>query len=248
MLISERYTRNLEKGGIDKISQEKLFNSKVLVMGAGGLGSGVIMNLCALGIGQIRIIDGDILEESNYNRQIIHKYKNLKRAKVISAKEWVNEFNPDVRIEMDKIRINDFNYLDIIQGYDIIVDCFDSYESKYLLNEIALRHNKILVHAGIQGFCGQVTTIVPNKTGCLACVVQKPKEFKQELIASLSPIVSTISSIQALEVLKVITGLGNPLLNRLLVFDGLKSEFKTLNYTKNIVCEQCSKDENQWKN
>ncbi len=248
MLISKRYARNLEKGGIDEISQEKLLNAKVLVMGAGGLGSGVIMNLCALGIGQIKIIDDDILEESNYNRQIIHKYKNLGRAKVISAKEWANEFNPEIKIEIDKIRINDLNYFNAVEDYDIIVDCFDSYKSKYMLNEIALRHKKILVHGGIQGFCGQVTTIVPQKTGCLSCVVQKPQKFEQELIASLSPVVSTISSIQALEVLKIITGLGEPLLNRLLVFDGLKGEFKILNFTKSIVCEQCSVDEYQWKN
>lgn len=240
---TQRYTRNIEQGGITKEAQEKLFNSRVLVMGAGGLGSGVIMNLAALGVGQIKIVDGDVLEESNFNRQIIHKYKNIGRAKVMSAKDWISEFNPDIKVEIEKIRLHDLNYFNVIEGYDVIVDCFDSYESKYMLNEIALRHKKILVHGGIQGFCGQVTTIVPNKTGCLSCVVQKPKLFKPEVFASLSPVVNTISSIQALEVLKVITGIGAPLLNRLLVFDGLRGEFKTLNYKKNIACEQCSNNE-----
>ena len=106
MINSKRYQRNLEQDGITKEAQEKLFASRVLVMGAGGLGSGVIMNLAALGVGQIKIIDGDILEESNLNRQIIHKYKNIGRAKVISAKDWVQEFNPDIKVELDKIRIN----------------------------------------------------------------------------------------------------------------------------------------------
>ena len=240
MINSKRYERNLEQDGITKEAQEKLFASRVLVMGAGGLGSGVIMNLAALGVGQIKIIDGDILEESNLNRQIIHKYKNIGRAKVISAKDWVQEFNPDIKVELDKIRINELNYFNIIQGYDIIVDCFDSYESKYMLNEIALRHNKVLIHGGVQGFRGQVTTIVPTKTGCLSCVMQKPQTFKEEIYASISPVVNLISSLQAQEVLKVVTGVGEPLLNKILIFDGLKSEFKILNYAKNMACEVCS--------
>ena len=240
MINSKRYQRNLEQDGITKEAQEKLFASRVLVMGAGGLGSGVIMNLAGLGVGQIKIIDGDILEESNLNRQIIHKYKNIGRAKVISAKDWVQEFNPDIKVELDKIRINELNYFNIIQGYDIIVDCFDSYESKYMLNEIALRHNKVLIHGGVQGFRGQVTTIVPTKTGCLSCVMQKPQTFKEEIYASISPVVNLISSLQAQEVLKVVTGVGEPLLNKILIFDGLKSEFKILNYAKNMACEVCS--------
>lgn len=243
MLRTKRYTRNLAQGGITEEAQNKLLNSRVLVMGAGGLGSGVIMNLAAIGIGQIKIIDGDVLEESNFNRQIIHKYKNIGRAKVMSAKDWISEFNSDIKVEIEKIRLHDLNYLNVIEGYDIIIDCFDSYESKYMLNEIALRHNKILIHGGIQGFCGQVTTIVPKKTGCLNCVVQKPKLFKDEIFASLSPVVNAIASFEALEVLKVITGVGSPLLNRLLIFDGLKGGYKILNYSRNLACEQCCGEE-----
>ncbi len=238
-----RYKRNFEENGITQIAQEKLLNSRVLIMGAGGLGSGVIMNLAALGVGQIKIIDGDIVEESNLNRQIIHKYKNIGRAKVISAKDWVQEFNPDIRVELDKIKINELNYFNIIQNYDIIVDCFDSYESKYMLNEIALRHKKALVHGATQGFYGQVTTIIPDKTGCLECVIQKPKEIKETILASLSPVVNTIAALQAQEVLKIITGIGMPLLNKLLIYDGTISEFKTLNYTKNATCVACSKND-----
>ena len=242
MAQSTRYKRNLEQNGISEEAQEKLLNARVLVMGAGGLGSGVIMNLAALGIGQIKIIDGDIVEESNFNRQIIHKYKNIGRAKVISAKDWVQEYNPEIKVELDKIKINELNYFNIIQNYDIIVDCFDSYEAKYMLNEIALRHKKVLVHGATQGFYGQVTTIVPDKTGCLECVIQKPKNINESISASLSPVVNTISALQAQEVLKVVTGIGSPLLNKLLVFDGAISDFKTLNYTKNVACAACSGD------
>ena len=240
MAQSIRYKRNLEQNGITQEAQEKLLNARVLIMGAGGLGSGVIMNLAALGVGQIKIIDGDIVEESNFNRQIIHKYKNIGRAKVISAKDWVQEYNPDIKVELDKIKINELNYFNIIQGYDIIVDCFDSYEAKYMLNEIALRHKKVLIHGATQGFYGQGTTIIPDKTGCLECVIQKPKNLKEVPLASLSPVVNTSSALQAQEVLKVISEIGTPLLNKLLVFDGTTTEFKTLNYSKNTACAACS--------
>ena len=239
MIQLTRYKKNFEQNGITQADQEKLLNSRVIVMGAGGLGSGVIMNLAALGVGQIKIIDGDIVEESNLNRQIIHKYKNIGRAKVISAKDWVQEFNPDIRVELDKIKINELNYFNIIQGYDIIIDCFDSYESKYMLNEIIIRHKKILIHGAAQGFYGQVTTIIPDKTGCLECVMQKPKQIKEAMYASLSPVVNTIAALQAQEALKIITGAGAPLLNKLLVFDGTTSEFKMLNYAKNPACPAC---------
>ena len=240
MIKLDRYEKNMVLGGLDEVQQRKLLNAKVLVMGAGGLGSGVVMNLSALGVGTIKIVDSDIIEIENFNRQLIHKYKNLGRAKVMSAKEWVQDFNSDIKVEIEKIRLSDFNYFNIIEDYDIIVDCFDSYESKYMLNEIALRHNRILIHGSIQGYCGQVTTIVPNKTGCLSCVLQKPKVFDKEENCSLSPVVSVISALQAQEVLKVITGAGEPLLNKFLVFDGYKSETKILPYSKNIACEVCN--------
>lgn len=242
MIRFDRYKRNFEIGGITQEQQEKLITSKVLVMGVGGLGSGVIMNLAALGVGQIKAVDSEVIEETNFNRQLIHKYKNIGRAKVMSAKEWVQEFNPDIKVEVEKIKINELNYFNIIEGYDVIVDCFDGYQSKYILNEIAQMHKKILVHGGIQGFCGQVTTIVPNKTGCLNCVVQKPRQFKDEVVCSLSPVVNTISSLQAQEVLKILTGSGEPLLNRMLMFDGYKSEFKTIAYSKNIACDCCGEN------
>ena len=240
MLKLDRYRKNLVNEGITVEQQEKLITSKVLVMGAGSLGSGVIMNLAAFGVGQIKIVDSDVLKEDDFNRQLIHRYKNLGRAKVISAKEWIQDYNPHIKVEIDKIRINELNYFNIIHDYDIIVDCFDNYEAKYMLNEIAIRHNKILVHGGLQGNCGQVTTIVPQKTGCLSCVVQKPKTFKENNYAILSPIAGVISSLQAQEVLKIITGAGEPLLNKVLIYDGMKSEFRTLAFSKNLACESCS--------
>ena len=235
-----RYEKNIGAKGLTREAQEKLLNSKILVMGAGALGSNVIMNLCAMGIGQIKIIDDGIVEETDFNRQTIHKLKNIGRARVLSAKDWIMEFNPDVKVEVDKIKINELNYFNLIEEYNIIVDCFDTYESKFMINEIALRHNKVLIHGRISAFNGQVTTIIPNKTGCLSCVVQKPAFFKPEKKCELSSIATVIAGLQANEVLKVVTGLGKPLLNRILLFDGLSGEFRHINYSKNPNCKDCS--------
>jgi adenylyltransferase/sulfurtransferase len=243
MLKFTRYEKNLGLKGITIESQEKLLRSKVLVMGVGGLGSNVVMNLCAMGVGQIKIIDDGIVEEADFNRQIIHKLKNISRARVMSAKDWISEYNPDVKVEVAKIKIDELNYYNLIQDYGIIVDCFDTYESKFMLNEIALRHNKILVHGRVSGFTGQATTIVPKKTGCLACVIQKPAIFKPEQKSDLSPVVTTIAGIQAGEVLKIITGVGTPLLNKMVMYDGLKSEFRYVTYSKNPSCQECSDGE-----
>ena len=236
-----KYELSIAPKGITMQAQEKLLNSKVLVMGAGGLGSCVIMNLCAMGVGQIKIIDDGIVDETDFNRQLIHKYKNIGRARVLSAKDWINDYNPDVKVEVDKIKINELNYYGLIQDYDIIVDCFDTYASKFMLNEIALRHKKTSVHGKVSGFSGQVTTIIPDKTGCLSCVIQRPRAFKPEIKCELPSVVTTIAGLQANEVLKVVTETGTPLLNRMVIFDGLKSEFRHIAYSKSPDCLDCSR-------
>ena len=121
MIKLDRYQRNMELGGLDEAQQRKLLSSKVLVMGVGGLGSGVVMNLAALGIGTIRVVDCGVVEVENFNRQLIHKEKNISRAKVMSAKEWIQDFNSDVKVEIEKIKISDLNYFSVIEDFDIIV-------------------------------------------------------------------------------------------------------------------------------
>jgi len=235
-----RYTQNMSFGGITEAMQEKIINSKVVVMGVGGLGSGVTMNLAAMGVGQIKLVDDKILVEEDFNRQLIHKFKNIGRSRVLSAKGWIQEFNPEIKVEVDNTSLNELNYFNVIQGYDIIVDCFDEFDKKYLLNEIAFRHKKILVHASVKGMCGQVTTFAPGKTGCLACIFEKPQVFKKEEYPSFSSVVNTIAALEAQEVFKVITGCAKPLLNQLLTYDGEKSEFKTILFSENNICEVCS--------
>ena len=240
MPISARYKQNMEKGGITPEIQEKLNQTGVIVMGAGGLGSGVLMNLAALGIGHIKIVDDGVVQEEDLNRQLIHKCENIGRGRVISARNWIHEFNPDIKIEIEKTRLYELNYLSIIEGYNIIVDCLDSLESKFLLNDIAYRHKKVLIYGETQAFSGRVTTICPPKTGCLACVMEKPKIFRKEPHATIAPVISTISAIMAQEVLKLVGGIGEPLFNQILIYNALKSDFKIYDYLKKPKCKVCS--------
>ena len=219
---SERYDRNILMPEIGFEGQKKLANSKVLVCGAGGLGSTVLLNLASLGIGHIGIIDNDIVELSNLNRQYIHSPLYLGKDKVESAK---------------CTRLNAENYKNIVDGYNFIVDCFDSFESKFLLNDIALDMKIPLVHGGVTGFCGQVMTIIPKESACLRCIL--PQDEQEYMVKGIvSPTVSTIASIESMEVLKLILNIGEPLINKILVFDGLQMKFKTLNieHAKSCKC------------
>lgn len=231
----ERYKRNTILDKIGFSGQEKLLKSKVLVCGAGGLGSAVIVNLASSGIGNIGIVDNDIVELSNLNRQYIHNISSLGEDKIKSAKEWVKNFNPDIKTEIFKIHLNDKNYKDVVVGYDIIVDCFDSFNSKFLLNTIALDIGKPLVHGGVSEFQGQVMTILPKKSACLECIFPQGKE-EFETRGVVSPAVSIIGSIQAFEVLKLVLNQDDLLINKVLFFDGLKMRFKIINIGQNKTC------------
>ena len=210
--------------------------------GAGGLGSTVIANLASLGIGtvgQIGILDNDVLELSNLNRQYIHKFDNIGKLKVESAKTWIKEFNPEINVNTYPIRLDENNYQEIVAGYDLIMDCFDSYKSKFLLNKIAVNTGKTLIHGGVTEFFGQVTTIIPRTTACLNCLL--PETDQYTIKGVLSPAVATIASIQAMEAVKIILNIGERLENRLLSYDGLRMQFKTINIAKNPSCELCSR-------
>lgn len=231
----ERYNRNIFVPEVGKEGQKKLLNSSVLVCGAGGLGSTVILNLASLGVGRIGIVDNDILELSNLNRQYIHDLSFLKRPKVESAKARVQNYNRDIQVETFKIRLNERNYAEIVERYDIIADCFDSFESKFLLNDISFLTGKPLVHAGVSEFGGQIMTILPKKTACLRCIMGDITEVSK-IKGVVSPAVSTIAAIESMEILKLILNKGELLANKILAFDGLSMNFKTLNISKNPNC------------
>jgi len=234
----ERYNRNILVPQVGEEGQEKLANAKILVCGAGGLGSTVLANLASVGVGTIGIVDNDVLELSNLNRQYIHKFENIGKVKVESAKQWINEFNPEINVKTYQTRLDGNNYQDIVGEYDFIMDCFDSFNSKFLLNEIAIKTGKTLIHGGVTEFYGQVTVIVPGETACLKCIL--PEEGGYVVKGVLSPSVSVISSIEATEAVKIILNVGERLENRLLSYNGLNMTFKTINIAKNPNCELCS--------
>jgi molybdopterin/thiamine biosynthesis adenylyltransferase len=238
----ERYNRNILIPQVGKTGQHKLLAAKILVAGAGGLGSTVLCNLASIGVGSIGIIDNDKLELSNLNRQYIHRFANLDKLKVDSAKEWIENFNPEINIKTYPIRLYENNYQDIITDYDLIIDCFDSYKSKFLLNKIAVKNNKILIHGGVTEFYGQVTTIIPNQTACLECIIPDAEIEKYTLKGVISPAVSTIASLQTLEALKIILNIESILKNKLLTFNGLTMDFRKINISQNPCCKLCGKN------
>ena len=236
----ERYNRNILIKEIDEDGQKKLLNAKVLIAGAGGLGSTLIANLAAVGVGNIGIVDNDVLELSNLNRQYIHKFDNIGKVKVESAKEWIQNFNPDINVQIYQTRLDEENYKNIVQDYDFIVDGFDSYKSKFLLNKIAIESNKTLIHGGVSEFYGQVTTIVPRKTACLACIIPDYDVNSYTIKGVISPAVTTIASIESLEVVKQILNIGETLENKLLTYNGLTMDFRKINLSKNSNCRLCN--------
>lgn len=236
--ILNRYNRNIIIPQIGEKGQKKLSKAKILVCGAGGLGSTVLANLASVGVGTIGIIDNDILELSNLNRQYIHKFENIGKVKVESAKQWINEFNPEIKVNTYQTRLDEDNYENIVKDYDFIIDCFDSFESKFLLNKIAVCTGKILIHGGVTEFFGQVTVIIPGKTACLSCIL--PQQDGPVVKGVISPTVTTIASIEAMEAVKLILNIGENLENKLLSYNGLKMQFKTINLTKNVNCSLCS--------
>lgn len=234
----ERYNRNMLVEQVGEEGQKKLASAKILVCGAGGLGSTVLANLASVGVGTIGVVDNDVLELSNLNRQYIHKFSNIGGVKVESAAAWIKEFNPEVNVNTYQTRLDESNYHDIVEGYDFIMDCFDSFKSKFLLNKIAVETGKTLIHGGVTEFYGQATTIVPGKTACLQCIL--PEEGGYVVKGVLSPAVTTIASIESMEAVKVILNVGERLENRLLSYNGLDMQFKTINIAKNPNCKLCS--------
>ncbi len=240
----ERYARNIIRLGED--GQKKLGNSKVLVCGLGGLGSGVIAALGGYGIGKIGLLDFDTVQLSNLNRQFIHKDSSFGESKTFSAAKFLEEFNPCIKQVIYNQKLNETNLEDFAkkvtaQGFEIIVDCFDSFEGKFLLNRLAKLTGAILVHGGVEAFQGQVMTIKVQKTACLTCLLDNYKESAtQTPLAALPSVVNVISAIQANECVKILLNLEDVLYNKILQMDLLKYKFKVIELNKNPKCSVCN--------
>ncbi|MCM8779263.1 MAG: molybdopterin-synthase adenylyltransferase MoeB [Candidatus Omnitrophica bacterium] len=239
----ERYSRQIILPDVGGKGQEKLLQSKVLIIGAGGLGSPCAIYLACAGVGKIGIVDSDKVELNNLQRQILHSTKNVGRTKVESARDRLGQINPDVEVITYNVRLTSENILDIIKGYDIIVDGSDNFPTRYLVNDACVLANKPFSHGGIFRFDGQVFTILPHKTACYRCLFSEPPP--PGLVPScqeagiLGAVAGVIGVIQANEVLKYLLGIGNLLAGRLLIFNALDSSFRQVKVPRDSSCPVC---------
>jgi adenylyltransferase/sulfurtransferase len=239
----ERYSRHilLEDVGVD--GQEKLLESKVLIVGAGGLGSPASLYLAAAGVGTIGIVDNDCVETSNLQRQIAHFTKDLDVPKVDSAAEKMREINPDIEVITYKEHLCADNISSIIDGYDFVLDGTDNFPTKFLVNDACVFKEIPFSHGGILRFNGQTMTVIPGETACYRCSFRKPPP--PDAVPScaqagvLGAIAGMLGTIQAAEALKYITGTGELLTNQLLTFDAKTMFFRKIDLKKQDSCPVC---------
>jgi molybdopterin/thiamine biosynthesis adenylyltransferase/rhodanese-related sulfurtransferase len=238
-----RYSRHLLVNEVGEEGQLKLLDSKVLLLGAGGLGSPSALYLAAAGVGTIGIIDMDVVDESNLQRQILHNLDRIGERKVDSAKKTLTLLNPDVNVVTFDTRMGADNILDIIDGYDVIIDGADNFPSRYLLNDASLLKRIPVVHGSIFRFEGQCTVFHPYVGPCYRCMIPEPPPA--ELAPScaeagvLGVLPGIIGSIQAMEAIKILLGIGDTLAGRLLAYDALEESFRTFKVNRDPECPAC---------
>ncbi len=242
----ERYSRQIILPDVGGKGQERLLGAKVLIIGAGGLGSPAALYLSSAGVGKIGIVDSDAVELNNLQRQILHSTETVGKPKVESAKEHLNSINPDSEIITYNLRISSKNIMDIIKDYDIVIDGSDNFPTRFLVNDACVLAKKPLSHGGIFRFDGQAITIIPGESACYRCLFPEPPP--PGLVPScqeagiLGAVAGVIGTIQANEALKYILGIGNLLTGKLLVFNALDSSFRQVNVPKDPDCYVCGKN------
>ena len=233
----ERYDRQIRIDGFGVEGQEKLRNSSVLIAGAGGLGCPIAMYLATSGVGRLRIVDNDVVELSNLNRQVLHWQKDIGRRKAESAGEKLCQMNTDIDVEALSETIAEDNVHDLTSGCDMIVDAMDNYATRYILNRTAIEKGVPFFHGSIYGLDGMATTIVPKETACLRCIFPQPPPQSVFPVLGIAP--GVIGCIQATEVIKYIVGIGELLTDRLLLFDGLGMKFRQVKVRRDPKCIDC---------
>ena len=239
-----RYSRHLLIPEVGEAGQLKLLDSKILLIGAGGLGSPASLYLAAAGVGRLGIVDADVVDESNLQRQIVHSTERLGDAKVDSAKRTIEALNPDVEVVAYKERLTSENVERILaDGWDVIVDGADNFPTRYLVNDASVWHDIPVVHGSIYRFEGQVTVLKPGDGPCYRCLFPTPPP--PELAPScaeggvLGVLPGIIGSLQANEALKLALGIGEPLVGRLMLFDALTAEFNEVSIRRDPNCPVC---------
>jgi len=241
-----QYHRHLLLPEVGEKGQLKLLGAKVLLLGAGGLGSPAALYLAAAGVGTIGIIDMDVVDTSNLQRQILHNLERVGMRKVDSARKTIEGMNPDIKVNTYDVRLGADNILDIIDGYDVIVDGTDNFPTRYLVNDAALLKKIPVVHGSIFRFEGQVTVFNPYVGPCYRCMIPEPPPA--ELAPScaeagvLGVLPGIVGSIQAVEAIKLILELGDPLVGRLLTYDALDQSFRTFKVRRDPACPACGED------
>jgi molybdopterin/thiamine biosynthesis adenylyltransferase/molybdopterin converting factor small subunit len=237
-----RYSRHIIMPQVGPAGQRRLMNAKVLIIGAGGLGSPNALYLALAGVGTIGIVDFDVVDLTNLQRQILHQTEDVGKPKVVSARETLNAYNPDVNVILHEEPISSDNAFEIIRPYDIVVNGADNFATRYLVNDACYLLGKTLVDGSILLFDGQATVYEPGK-GCYRCLFPEPPP--PGMVPScaeagvLGALCATIGSIQATEVLKKILGVGEPLVGRLLLYDALSMEFRVVKTRRNPNCPLC---------
>lgn len=234
----KRYNRQILIRGFGDAGQEKLKDATVFIAGCGGLGCPVAMYLAVAGVGHLVIVDMDIVDLSNLNRQILHWDENVDQYKVKSASEKLAAINPSIKVTAFQEKIDEGNYLDITKGADIIIDAMDNYPTRYLLNKAAIHYNIPFIHASVWGLEGRLTTIIPGKTPCLECLV--PEVPPKEVFPVLGATPGVLGTLQVTEAIKALTGAGQLALNRMVIYDGEYLEFHEIPIVRNLHCPACS--------
>ena len=241
--LSERYSRHLLLPEVGKDGQEKLLQSRVLVVGAGGLGAPALLYLAAAGVGHIGIIDDDVVEESNLQRQVIHATRDIGRSKVESAMRQIAEINSDVEVEPIVARLTSQNVMETIEPYDLVLDGADNFATRYLINDACVLLDKPNIHGGVDRFRGQVTIFSLPNGPCYRCLFDEPPPPGTALNCAeagvLGVLPGIIGLIQTAEALKLILGIGEPLIGRLLTFDALPMTFREIPIRKDPNCPMC---------
>jgi molybdopterin/thiamine biosynthesis adenylyltransferase/rhodanese-related sulfurtransferase len=242
----ERYSRHLLVPEIGFEGQMKLLDAKVLLLGAGGLGSPTALYLAAAGVGTIGIVDDDVVDLSNLQRQVIHTNDRIGMPKVDSAEQGIQDINPGVEVVKHQTRLDASNIMEIIEGYDVIVDGVDNFPTRYLLNDASVRLKIPVVSASILGFDGQLSVFAPYEGPCYRCLYPTPPPAELAPSCGANGVLGALPGImgvlQAIEVVKLVTGSGEPLIGRLLLYEALGTTFTNLKLRRDPDCPICSRD------
>jgi sulfur-carrier protein adenylyltransferase/sulfurtransferase len=242
----ERYSRHLLIPEVGLEGQQKLLDAKVLLLGAGGLGSPAGLYLAAAGVGTLGVVDNDVVDLSNLQRQVLHTTDRIGVPKVDSAEETIRAINPDVKVVKHPIRLDASNIMDILPDYDVVIDGLDNFPTRYLLNDASVRLKIPVVSAAILGFDGQLSVFAPYEGPCYRCLFPEPPPA--ELAPScgangvLGVLPGTMGLLQATEAIKLVIGRGDPLIGRLLLYDALAASFTEVKVHRDPECPICSRD------